>query len=361
MKSYPFILVIFFLAVCGQSQQRPFTNSLPKQQTELIRQMVNEFPAKTQISIGIIKNGEVSFGGLVNEKGYSSWVNNQRNVFEIGSISKVFTATLLANLAEGGKHELDDTIDQYIKTPLKDNVQITLVQLANHTSGLPRLPTNFNPSSNPTNPYKEYDEEKLKDYLSTEIKISKNQKGNYLYSNLGVGLLGYTLCEIEDESYESLLQRHIFLPYKMGNSTTDRSKIERLLVKGLDVEGNQTLNWDLAALVGAGGVLSSTEDLSKFVIAHFDKKNTALSLTRTPTHTINHISDIGLGWEVINRRSGDIWYKHNGRTGGYYAALIMDVTNKNGVILLTNLSGYSSHSTTINDLSFELMKSLKKN
>jgi len=113
-------------------------------------------------------------------------------------------------------------------------------------------------------------------------------------------------------------------------------------------------------LVGAGGVLSSTDDLAKFALAHFDSSNKELALTRASTHSINNISDIGLSWEIIKRRSGDIWYKHNGRTGGYTSAIIIDVNNKNGVVILSNISAYSSHSSTINDFSYDLMKSIKK-
>lgn len=113
-------------------------------------------------------------------------------------------------------------------------------------------------------------------------------------------------------------------------------------------------------MVGAGGVLSSTDDLAKFALAHFDSSNKELALTRASTHSINNISDIGLSWEIIKRRSGDIWYKHNGRTGGYTSAIIIDVNNKNGVVILSNISAYSSHSSTINDFSYDLMKSIKK-
>jgi CubicO group peptidase (beta-lactamase class C family) len=359
MRTSLYILILFLACACGSRQQDPLLHSLDKHQTELIQQKAKDYPNHTQISIGIIENGTVSFSGLKIENSDVLWVNNHKNVFEIGSITKVFTSTLLAELALDNKLQLNDNIDQYLDIPLKDDANISFVQLANHTSGLPRSPTNFDPSLTPENPYRDYDEAALTSYLSNELKISEEQDGIYAYSNLGAGLLGYLLTEIEGITYEALIQQEIFSKYHMDNSTTDRPKVQHLLIKGLDEAGNEVPNWDLAALVGAGAVLSSTEDLSKFALAHFDSTNSALALTRVSTHTINHISDMGLGWEIIKRRSGDIWYKHNGRTGGYSSAMIIDVNHKNGVILLSNISAYSSHSATIDDLSFELMKSIK--
>lgn len=357
MRTYHYILILFLASACDNSKQNSLLNRLGENQTDLVLQKAPDFPNNTQLSIAIIKNGEVSFSGLKNKNDTILWVSNHKNIFEIGSITKVFTSTLLAKLVVDNKLQLTDTIDQYIETPLKGNAKISFVQLANHTSGLPRLPTNLDPTTPPENPYKEYGEEKLKSYLSNELVLSENNDGEYVYSNLGVGLLGYLLTEIEGISYESLIQRDIFSKYHMDNSTTDHLKVKNL-IKGLDAKGNEVPKWDIAALVGAGGALSSTEDLSKFALAHFDNTNRELTLTRTSTHSINHISDIGLSWELIKRRSGDIWYKHNGRTGGYTSAMIIDVNSKNGVIILSNISAHSSHSSTINDFSYDLMKSI---
>jgi len=138
----------------------------------------------------------------------------------------------------------------------------------------------------------------------------------------------------------------------MSNSTTKRENVEELIIKGLDESGNEVPNWDLSALEGAGAVLSTVENLSRFAEAQFDKANKELSLTRTKTLAINTISDYGLGWEIINRKSGNIWCKHNGRTGGYSSVIIIDVTKNNGIIILSNVSNYSNKSHIINNLSF---------
>ena len=154
---------------------------------------------------------------------------------------------------------------------------------------------------------------------------------------------------------------HIFSKYDMIHSTTIHKSVEQFLIRGLDENGNEVRNWDLSVLVGAGGALSSTKDLSKFVLAQFDTTNQVLNLTRKNTFTINQISDRGLGWEIIKRRSGNTWYKHNGGTGGYSSSIIMDVNNKNGIVILSNVSAYNSKRSIIEDWSFDLMKTFYDN
>jgi CubicO group peptidase (beta-lactamase class C family) len=254
---------------------------------------------------------------------------------------------------------LEDDITDHMHIDIKGNPGISFKQLANHTSGLPRLPSNIETVSfDPDNPYQAYGEKQLKQYLLEEMELEQTPGERFSYSNLGAGLLGFVLEKLDGKSYEQLVQEKIFSKYGMINSTTLRKSVEQILIKGLYENGNEVPNWDLSVLVGAGGALSSTEDLSKFVLAQFDPSNEVLKMTRSKTFTVNHISDIGLGWEIINRKSGDLWYKHSGGTGGYTSAMIMDVNNKNGIVILSNVSDYNSKRSIIEDWSFELMKSL---
>ena len=336
------------------------SKSLSKNQTDLIFEKVKEFPNETQISIGIIKSGIIEFYGIKRKNDSIIKIENHKNVFEVGSITKIFTSTILANFVLDKRLELDDKINPYLNFRFKNDTEISFKQLANHTSGLPRLPTNLDLAAiNPENPYQQYDEIKLKEYLTNELKLSKNPGENYQYSNLGVGLLGYILSKVDNTNYESLLQGKIFSKYHMTSSTTYRDKVEQVLIKGLNEKGNEVPNWDLSVLMGAGGVLSTVEDLSKFATAQFDDSNKELALTRTKTFTLNSISDYGLGWEIINLKSGAIWYKHNGGTGGYSSVIIINTAKKNGIIILSNVSSFNRKSSYIDDLSFELMKNIE--
>ena len=160
-------------------------NSLTtKDQSEIIFENTKVFPNNTQLSIAIIKDGLVSYFGINKENDTISTIDNQKSIFEIGSISKVFTSTLLANFVIDGKVKLNDNINDYLKTPLNNSTEISFIDLANHTSGLPRLPTNLDLTKvNPENPYKEYKEKELEDYVTNQLELSN--KGENQYSNLG--------------------------------------------------------------------------------------------------------------------------------------------------------------------------------
>lgn len=332
---------------------------ISKEQSELIFKNAKSFPNNTQISIAIVKDGEVSYFGINIENDSISTIDNQESVFEIGSISKVFTSTILANFVIDGKIKLNEDINDYLKTPFNNGTKISFINLANHTSGLPRLPTNLDLTKvNPENPYKEYKEKELKEYLAKYLELSN--KGEYQYSNLGAGLLGYTLSKIGNETYESLLQNKIFSKYDMQNSTADINKIKGNLVRGLNNEGKEVSNWEFSVLAGAGGILSTTEDLSKFVIAQFNTSNKVLELTKQKTFEINDKMDIGIGWHLLKSQSKNIWYWHNGGTGGYSSSMVFDKKTKNGVIILSNVSAFNPNMENIDNLCFELMKRLEK-
>ena len=331
---------------------------ITQKQSEIIFENAKIFPNHTQISIAIIKDGKVNYYGIHNKNDTISTVNNQKSVFEIGSISKVFTSTILANFVIDEKINLNDNINGYLKTSFNNNTEISFINLANHTSGLPRLPSNLDLTKvNPENPYKEYKEKELEEYLTKHLELLNKEK--YQYSNLGAGLLGYTLSKIENTTYENLLQNKIFSKFNMYNSTSDINKIKGNLVKGLNNEGNDVPNWELSVLAGAGAIFSTVEDLSQFAISQFDNSNKELKLTRKKTFEVNENMDIGLGWHILKSQSKNFWYWHNGGTGGYSSSMVIDENTKNGIIILSNVSGFNPNMGNIDKLCFELMKTIE--
>ncbi|TYB75922.1 serine hydrolase [Bizionia myxarmorum] len=332
---------------------------ITKEQSELVFENVKTFPNHTLISIAIIKDGKATYYGINKEDNTVFTINNNKSVFEIGSISKVFSSTLLADFVIDGEIKLNDNINTYLKTSLNNDTKISFINLANHTSGVPRLPSNLDLNKvNPENPYKDYKAKELEEYLSKYLELAN--KGNYQYSNLGAGIIGYTLSEISNTTYENLLQSKIFSKYNMQNSTADISKIKGSLVKGLNTEGKEVPNWEFSILAGAGGILSTTEDLSKFVIAQLNTSDKVLVLTRQKTFEINNRMDIGLGWHLLKSQSQNIWYWHNGGTGGYSSSMVFDEASKNGIIILSNVSAFNPDMGNIDKLCFELMKTLEK-
>lgn len=332
---------------------------ITEEQSKIIFESTKIFPNNTQIAIAIINNGKAYYYGINKARDTVSTIGNQKSVFEIGSISKVFTSTLLANYVVAEKINLNDNINDYLKTPFNNDTEISFIDLANHTSGLPRLPSNLDLTKvNSDNPYKDYKEKELEEYLTTHLELSN--KGEYQYSNTGAGLLGYTLSKIENVTYESLLKNKIFSKYDMRNSTTGITTIKGNLVKGLNNEGIEVPNWEFSVLAGAGAIYSTVEDLSQFAISQFDDSNKELKLTREKTFEINENMDIGLGWHMLKSQSNNLWFWHNGGTGGYSSSMVIDENSKNGIIILSNVSAFNPNKGNIDKLCFELMKTLEK-
>jgi len=98
----------------------------------------------------------------------------------------------------------------------------------------------------------------------------------------------------------------------MSITTTKRDNIASKLVKGIDVDGKITFNWDMASLIGAGGILSTTKDLSNFILENFNTENEALNLTREVTFEIDKGTSVGLGWHILKKENESLWNAHRG-------------------------------------------------
>ena len=362
----PLILSISLFG-CGRPRlDKPAINDLKADhleatQIDTLYQLTNQFPDQTQFAIALIQNGQVQYVGTKRMQDKLVVIENHKSAFEIGSITKVFAAIMLAHFVIDGKVELDGTINEQFDFPFHKNLEFTYVELANHTSGLPRLPSNMMLAAifSQKDPYKKYTDQKLDAYLKNDVSLEYEKGTKSAYSNLGMGLLSYALRKQSGRSFEDLAKELIFDKYNMLHSTTDRALVADILVEGLDARGRPTPNWTPGALIGAGGIYSTVEDLVKFASAQFDSTNAALALTREITFTENEFRDVGLGWFIINTKSGSKWYWHNGGTGGYSSSMALDVEKKNGVIVLSNISSYHSQFENIDKLCFSLLRSLE--
>lgn len=328
-------------------------SNYPKEFANIIFLKSKNFPNNAQLSIAILQNGNTDYYGIIKKNDSIKPIDNQNKIFEIGSITKVFTATVLAALVENKKVKLTDKINIFYPFSFKDNTKITFQSLANHTSVLPRLPQNLD-VSNEANPYKNYGKNEINEYLSKLLEINPK---TYAYSNLGAGLLGHTLGISQNTDFRTLLQKNVFDKYKMKNTVTTSHKLGSELVKGLNEEGKIVTNWDFDVLFGGGGILSTTEDLAKFANAQFNPQNTELSLTRKPTFEINENMKIGLGWHILQPENGADLVWHNGGTGGYSSSMAVNVKEKTAVIILSNVFGVNGK---MDELCFELINKTNK-
>ena len=269
---------------------------------------------------------------------------NKNSVFEIGSITKVFTATLLADLVERGVLKLDDPIERFlpkeVKVPTHGGKTITFENLATHRSGLPRLPTNHAPEDM-ANPYADYTSERLYAFLSNHT-LSRDIGSKYEYSNLGAGLLGHILARQAGKTYEQLIIERICDPLGMKNTCITLSSKQQGRLARPDGGGRQAANWDFDCLAGCGAVRSTAKDMLRFLAANMNLKETPLQSAMERSHqgrldTALPKLAIALGWHVWSRHGSEIIW-HNGGTGGYHSFCGFAPSKKIGVVVLANSS-----------------------
>ncbi len=339
-------------------------NDFPQKIKELVFEKFSKFPNKTQVSIAVIKNGKTSYYGFIKDNNSISSIQNKDKIFEIASITKVFTSTVLADLVLKNKLNLDADIQQYFDFPLNDNTKISLLSLANHTSGLKSHPTNYEitelTAENLINFYRDYNKDMLNDYLQKELQITKADEKRYDYSNLGAGLLSYVLELSQNKPIKELMQEKVFDKYKMSNTYMDSSNLKTELVIALDKDGKETEIWDFDILFGCGGVLSCVSDLAKFVSAHFDESNKDLALTRKPTIVVDDEMKIGLGLGIIKTTDNNVIYWHNGGSGGYKSTMEFNIETKSAAIVLSNVSFFNPNHWDIDIICSKLTSYLMK-
>ena len=265
-------------------------------------------------------------------------------VFEIGSITKVFTASILAGMVADGSVRFDDPVAKFlpasVHVPARNGRQITLVDLSTQSSGLPRLPLNMAPRDS-TNPYADYSVDQLYTFLSS-YELPRDPGETYEYSNLGVGLLGHALALKAGVSYEDLVRRRILTPLGMRETAITLSPALRArIAPGHDATGEVVPNWDLPTLAGAGALRSTVGDMLTFLAANLDTSASPLTRALKQTHVSRRgagsaTMTIGLGWHILARPQGAAIVWHNGGTGGYRSFAGFDEVRRVAVVVLTN-------------------------
>ncbi|MEW6638985.1 MAG: serine hydrolase [Pseudomonadota bacterium] len=279
-------------------------------------------------------------------------------VFEIGSITKVFTSLLLADMARRGEVTLGDPVAKYlpagVSVPQRDGRAIALVDLATHTSALPRLPENFAPA-NPANPYADYTVAQLYQFLS-HYKLPRDIGTQFEYSNLGYGLLGHALARRQGTDYKTLVRERILAPLGMNDTgITLSAALNARLAPGHDGVLKAAPNWDLPALAGAGALRSTANDMMTFLEMALGVKDTPLSpalATALRTRRLNGTpgGEVALGWAITPGHDEEIVW-HNGGTGGYKAFIGFLPRSKVGVVVLSN----ASTSLGVDDIGMHLL------
>jgi D-alanyl-D-alanine-carboxypeptidase/D-alanyl-D-alanine-endopeptidase len=284
----------------------------------------------------------VSYGAL--EAGDKRPLNGD-TVFEIGSMSKVFTSLLMMDMAQHGEIALTDPIAKYlpadVKVPERNGRKITFEDISMQSSGLPRLPANFHPKD-AGNPYADYTVAQLYEFLSG-YQLTRDIGAKYEYSNLAVGLLGHVLALRAKMDYETLLKTRIAKPLEMTSTTiTLTPELKARLAPGHNGALLPVPNWDLPTLAGAGAIRSTANDILTFLSANLGYTTSPLSsamAAMVKTHKPAGVQglDIAYAWHMF-LREGDPIIWHNGGTGGYQSFMGYDPKARVGVVVLSNAS-----------------------
>jgi CubicO group peptidase (beta-lactamase class C family) len=267
-------------------------------------------------------------------------------VFEIGSITKTFTGLLLQDMVERGKMKLEDPVAKYlpssVRMPNRSSKPISLLQLATHTSWLPKIPDNLDPQR-AENPYADYTVEKMYAFLSG-YRPPRNREVDWQYSTLGMGLLGHVMALKAGTNYESLVVDRICRSLKMDSTRiTLTPELQSRSATGHNSIGEAVPSWDWPTLAGAGALRSTANDLLKYVSANLGLVPSHLTPLMEKTHAVYfdrpNGRHRGLAWFTTWGQQKTKIILHDGRTLGCSSFVGFDKAQRRGVVILSNATG----------------------
>jgi CubicO group peptidase (beta-lactamase class C family) len=313
---------------------------------EAVREFVRPYIDKRQargIVVGLIEpDGSrrvLTFG----EAGEGARPLAASSVFEIGSITKTFTGALLAEMVRRGEVKLDDPVAKYlpagVRVPSRNGRQITLLDLATHRSGLPRLPTGYVPPD-PSDPYADFAAEHLHAFLN-RYELEHDPGAKFEYSNLGMGLLGHALARAAGaDSFQTLVAGRVLRPLGMSMTAYGRpAALAPWMTRGHNQQGAVAPYFDVAVLAGGGGLNSNVTDLMTYLEANIGEPTSPLERAMREAHRGYHLPrpgmGVGLGWMTMKRGSLNLVGSRGG-TAGYSTFVAFDPETRAGVVVLAN-------------------------
>lgn len=314
-------------------------------------------PNNCGLSIGILDHDKTEFFFYGETKKGNNELPGSSSLYEIASISKTFTAIMLAHAVNEGKIKLSDDIRKYLPgdfTNLQfEGKPIKIINLSNHTAGLPSIPADFDQQTgyDPANPYLHYPKDRIYNFLK-KYKPGTLPGSTSVYSNMGFALLGIILENAYQLPLDKILQKTITGPLKMKDTQYELAiPQEKLLVTGYSAETGKAVSyWNLAAFKAAGGLKSNVADMSLYLKANMNEINADYRLSHSST---DHQEDFdrGLAWMIQPLDNNTVIW-HNGGTGGFrsYCGFVKD--KKAGVIILSNSSA------SVDDAGLELLSGI---
>ena len=308
---------------------------------EILRQRIEVSRHGVGIVVGLVDEQ----GSRVVAYGHARRGNDEQvtseSVFEVGSVTKVFTSLLLAQMVEAGEVRLDDLISRYVPRPIKSPRvrKVTLLHLSRHTAGFPLFPGNMKPVD-PANPLDVYTNEALFAFLYG-YRPTREAGTFHLYSNYGPALLGELLARRSGTDFETALRGRVLEPLGMrrtGMKLTPELRAAHALGH-TDIARPMPLG-DVRVMLGAGSLRTTGSDMVRFLEANLGLRESGLAAAMFATHRTSadrQMPDLpmGLGW-FHSTILGTQLVVHGGATDGFTAYLGLDLARKRGVVLLSN-------------------------
>jgi serine-type D-Ala-D-Ala carboxypeptidase/endopeptidase len=279
--------------------------------------------------------------------------------FHIGSVTKTFTALLLATMACKGQVALEDPVGKYL--PAASGAGTRLVDLATHTSGYPRIPRGVKARMllRLRDPYALVRDRHVDASLR---KLSEDLGAGphpFEYSNFGYGVLARALAAAADRPFAELLHQEVLRPLDLFGVTMETDPDpDRLRLFGHNGSGNEMEHWHNPALAGAGSMFSSIEGMRRYLAANLFPETTPLRVPLEMAHQVHHQEaggmSVGLGWLVRSTDEGPVHW-HNGGTAGFGAFIAFDSAARAGVAALIS----RVHTLALDEAATEVLSALR--
>jgi CubicO group peptidase (beta-lactamase class C family) len=350
----------FMLSIGAAAIARPVRAREPDDNTirDILRQRIEIEKRSVGMAACVVTPNRKRFITWGRERLSDNRPVTSETVFEIGSITKVFTALLLANMARRGELGLDDPVSRHLpgdfKVPLRVGHAITLADLATHTSGLPRWPLlsgDSRPSQAAIDAAARISLQDFKAWLAT-VRFPQNPPaaGAWWYSNVGYALLGLALAHRAGRPYEALLRARLLDPMGLVDTTfSPTAAMTSRLAEGHDSDLKPLPPFDAGLFVAAGALRSSPHDLSRFAAAILPGSASPVARDAALLLTVRREAlwlggKQALGWEVLDAPGGAFISK-DGVTFGQTASVVFDPDARMAVVALSNTHPDLSNST----------------
>ena len=340
------------LAAQDRAQLRSEIDKIIRWDTEI------QFERTPAFSIGII-DGDSTF--FINYGNFSKEENrpiNEHSIFEVGSVTKPITASLISLLAQKDVLQYSDKVNTFLPEEFQNEAlsELTIDDLLTHASGFPRLPIGFGLKEHSVkDPYQNYTKEDLLHFYKKYIP-SKKPKNKFLYSHVNYALLEVILELHLNKNFSDIIEKEMFA--KMGMPRTAMSIIDQHhFVQGYSIGGRPSSPMNFSSFAASEGLKSSASNLTSFLKFNLMEKEENI-------FTLNHIKQLksnlnkhiysSRGWQVIDRKPYDIYF-HSGKSKGHAAYVLFILETKTAVVLLAN----SEKGTE--DLAMLILRMLNKN